>query len=148
VPATSPAVAAALATRVAVAEALNQDLNPFVFIEGGRFQMGSPDGVGSDDERPQHGVTLSSFYIQQFEVTNGEYQLFKEEHEFPPDEASYPVVNVTWQDAVDYGTWLGGTPSRSHISASRLRFRQMAASNLVHSISPKTPLSFAKNALS
>ena len=50
-----------LASQVAVAETLNRGLNPFILIEGGRFQMGSPEGVGDDYEHPQHWVELSSY---------------------------------------------------------------------------------------
>lgn len=34
--------------------------------------MGSPEGVGRKNERPQRKVTLSGFYIDQFEVTVGQ----------------------------------------------------------------------------
>src|SRR5947209_50805 len=29
-----------------------------VYVQGGTFLMGSPDGVGLDDEHPQHRVTV------------------------------------------------------------------------------------------
>ena len=47
----------------------------FVLIEGGSFQMGSPDSEAwrSEDER-QHFVTVSDFYMSAYEVTQQEYQ--------------------------------------------------------------------------
>jgi len=34
-----------------------------VYIEGGSFLMGSAEGEGSSDEKPQHEVTLEAFYL-------------------------------------------------------------------------------------
>ena len=47
----------------------------FVLIEGGAFQMGSPETESwrSDDET-QHTVTVSDFYMSQYEVTQEEYE--------------------------------------------------------------------------
>jgi len=44
-----------------------------VFIAGGRFQMGDRRNEGSAGERPVHDVTLSSFYMGRYEVTNRKY---------------------------------------------------------------------------
>jgi formylglycine-generating enzyme required for sulfatase activity len=41
-----------------------------VFVEGGTFKMGS-DSI--DDSSPIHSVTLSSFYIGKYEVTQGQW---------------------------------------------------------------------------
>ena len=48
----------------------------FVFIVGGTFQMGSPETESwrSDDEM-QHTVTVSDFYMSQYEITQVEYKL-------------------------------------------------------------------------
>jgi formylglycine-generating enzyme required for sulfatase activity len=47
-----------------------------VRIEGGEFVMGSPaaDRDARDDERPQHGVRISPFYLGVTEVTQEEFQ--------------------------------------------------------------------------
>jgi len=42
----------------------------FVLVEGGTFKMGSSDG--DSNEKPIHGVTLNSFYIGKYEVTQKE----------------------------------------------------------------------------
>jgi len=92
-------------------------LNPRIFIQGGDFLMGSPShgamyrfffGDDRDDERPQHRVRLSSFFMQQHEVTNEEYQRFDPDHVFAAGHEKYPIVHVTRQDAMDYAEWLGG----------------------------------------
>ena len=40
-----------------------------IWVEGGTFTMGSPNGVGEDDEHPQHQVTLDGYWIAETEVT-------------------------------------------------------------------------------
>jgi len=40
-----------------------------VFVQGGDFLMGSEDIGASDWEKPVHPVTVPSFYIAQFPVT-------------------------------------------------------------------------------
>ena len=48
-----------------------------IFIPGGTFEMGS--NKGSPDEKPVHSVTVDSFYMGKYPVTNKEYKLFKPE---------------------------------------------------------------------
>ena len=50
-----------------------------VWLPGGTFLMGSPEGVGSDDEHPQHAVTLDHYAVGQYPVTVGEFRRFVEE---------------------------------------------------------------------
>ncbi|RWX51337.1 Formylglycine-generating enzyme, required for sulfatase activity, contains SUMF1/FGE domain, partial [Candidatus Electrothrix marina] len=83
-----------------------------VLLSGGRFQMGDIQGTGSEDERPVHEVNLDTFAIGRYPVTFVEYDAFCEAtgREKPNDQGwgrGYrPVINVGWQDAVDYCEWL------------------------------------------
>ena len=43
-----------------------------IFVKGGTFQMGSYSG--DDDEKPVHSVTVSDFYMGEFEVTQALWQ--------------------------------------------------------------------------
>ena len=88
----------------------DERLNPRIFIEGGAFQMGSADDDpdADDDEKPQHVVTVSSFWIQEHPVTNEEYQRLDASHKFEGLKARHPIVEVHWQAAMDYAHWLGG----------------------------------------
>ena len=98
-----PSTAAAQTPPQEAADPLNQP----VWIEGGTFSMGSTDG--RDNERPVHQVTVSGFWIQEHEVTNEEYQRFVPEHQYPSGEGRYPVVSVSWQEAMDYARSRGGS---------------------------------------
>lgn len=82
-------------------------LNRPIWIEGGTFQMGSTGG--RDNEEPVHQVTVSGFWIQEHEVTNEEYQRFDVKHSFPSGQERHPVVNVKWQEAMDYAGSRGGS---------------------------------------
>ena len=43
-----------------------------VFVKGGSFQMGSNSGL--EDEKPVHSVTLSSYYIGKYEITQKQWR--------------------------------------------------------------------------
>ncbi|MCI5122008.1 MAG: formylglycine-generating enzyme family protein [Candidatus Electrothrix sp. AUS4] len=77
-----------------------------VILPGGRFQM------GDENDGPIHEVEVDSFAIGRFSVTFAEYGAFCDAtgREKPKDEGwgrgQRPVINVSWQDAVDYCQWL------------------------------------------
>jgi formylglycine-generating enzyme required for sulfatase activity len=43
-----------------------------VFVQGGTFIMGDTWGDGESDEKPTHSVTVSSFYMGKYEITNAQ----------------------------------------------------------------------------
>ncbi|RJP66337.1 MAG: formylglycine-generating enzyme family protein [Candidatus Abyssobacteria bacterium SURF_17] len=47
-----------------------------VYIPAGTFLMGSPDGQGEDNERPQHKVSVSGFWMDTCEVINRGFKEF------------------------------------------------------------------------
>ena len=109
------AAAPSATTTVAVESVKGKDGAPMMLISAGPFLMGSNDGL--PNERPEHTVTVKSFYIDQYEVTAGRYQKFlelgKRESAMPADDEAgrslddRPVVGVTWKEAVAYCTWAG-----------------------------------------
>jgi formylglycine-generating enzyme required for sulfatase activity len=65
-------------------------------------------------EKPQRKVYLDGYWMYKNEVTVAQYQKFCSETGTPMPEAppwswisNHPVVNVSWQDAVDYAKWAG-----------------------------------------
>ncbi len=85
-----------------------------VEIPGGTFSMGRNDGPLQ--ERPEHSLTVSTFFMDRSEVTNGEYLEFVREtnHVAPPywpngkpifGQELWPVVYVSVEDAKDFAAW-------------------------------------------
>ncbi|MCL2443255.1 MAG: SUMF1/EgtB/PvdO family nonheme iron enzyme [Treponema sp.] len=76
----------------------------FVRINGGTFMMGSPgsEPVRRDNEGPQRQVTVSSFNMGMYPVTQREYQgvMGNNPSNFRGD--NLPVERVTWFDAIEY----------------------------------------------
>jgi len=68
-----------------------------VFIPAGEFLMGSPAGVGAENERPQHPVYVNAFCIDKYEVTNAQFKEFV-------DATGY----VTDAEKQGYGDFLDG----------------------------------------
>ena len=91
-----------------------------VQIPAGSFKMGSPKSEPGrfGYEGPQHRVTVPTFAIGRYAVTNEEYARFLSVH---PDakEPGYwsnrqynqtrqPVVGVDWEEARRFAAWVGG----------------------------------------
>jgi len=86
------------------------------YIPAGPFYMGNPEGVGEENEDPQHVVTLDAFWIDQTEVTNAQYQKCVEAGACPAEgtdglnpqgKPDYPL-GVIWSGADAYCHWAGG----------------------------------------
>lgn len=75
----------------------------FVYIEGGTFQMGSPkkENWRSKDEK-RHSVTVSSFYMSAYEVSQAEYRKVMGKNPSRFSGKNLPVETVSWMDAVRY----------------------------------------------
>jgi formylglycine-generating enzyme required for sulfatase activity len=57
-------------------EKLLKKTTGMALIPVGKYRLGSPEGLGSPDEKPAAEITLSPFYIDKTEVTIGDYLLF------------------------------------------------------------------------
>ena len=76
-----------------------------VLVEGGTYMMGNPDRDRNDEyaEDVPHEVTLSSFYICKYEVTEALWTAVMGSN--PSDHKlgdNYPVERVNWYDCQDF----------------------------------------------
>jgi formylglycine-generating enzyme required for sulfatase activity len=93
-----------------------------VFVPPGEFSMGSSlddlRDMAEQDEFPQRAVWVHGFYIDVHEVTNAQYKVFVdstgiepphlwEDGNYPVGRDGYPVVDVSWDDAVAYARFVG-----------------------------------------
>ena len=106
----------------------------FVLVPGGTFMLGNPPGIGDADEQPQHPVTVGNFWLGKTEVTNRQYGYFVDDGGYTHsqwwtaagwqwreankliepsywrdeqwNQPEYPVVGVSWYEAVAYTRWL------------------------------------------
>ena len=72
----------------------------FALVEGGTFQMGSTDG--ENDEKPVHTVTVKSFYMAKYEVTQKEWVEVMGGNPSNWKGENLPVEMVSWIDAIKY----------------------------------------------
>lgn len=95
---------------------IGKEPNPMVLIPAGEFIMGTDARLS--DEGPQHKVTLKAYAIDQYEVTNLQYEQFIKatnrrspmhfkNRTVPEGKVDHPVINVSWEDARDYCAWAG-----------------------------------------
>jgi len=115
-----------------------------IWLPGGTFRMGSLAGVGADEVRPVHDVTLSHYAVGKYPVTVGEFRRFCESTGYrtaaePGDGAGvltkegwdqekdaswrnpyfaqddrHPVVCISWLDAQAYCDWLSGATGQTY----------------------------------
>jgi formylglycine-generating enzyme required for sulfatase activity len=74
----------------------------FVRVEGGAFQMGSDSSDSDIDESPIHTVTVKTFYISKYEVTQKEWVDIMGNNPSYYKGDNLPVEQVNWYEAVDY----------------------------------------------
>jgi sulfatase modifying factor 1 len=82
-------------------EKIKAALGTFVTVEGGQFQMGSPDSTPNRfNDETQHLVQVNTFQMQTTEVTQELYKLVMGNNPSQRNEwKEMPVTNVSWEDA-------------------------------------------------
>ena len=109
-PASEPRPPPAIVTVEAPPE-LIEPLIEMISIPGGTFEMGSPAGKGrQDNEYPGHSVTIRSFLLGKYEVTQSEYfevtGVKPSRYTYNPDDNSedgwkkLPVEWVNWYETI------------------------------------------------
>ena len=88
-------------------------ISDLIEIPGGHFRMGQEDG--RDEERPVHLVSIGTFWLSRYQVTNADYDAFRRATDRDPApfraqpqfaQPEQPVVGVSWFDAAAYCDWL------------------------------------------
>jgi EgtB-related family protein len=95
--------------RNASAKYFTEDLGNGVFLEmveipGGTFIMGSPasEAGRGNDESPKHQVTVPSFYMGKYELTQAQYQVIMGANPAYFKGNNRPVEKVSWNNAVEF----------------------------------------------
>jgi len=95
-------------------ELLGSDIGlEMVGIPSGKLMMGSPESEQDrhDDESPEHEVTVGSFFIGKYPITQGQWKSIantpKIDRELNPNPSDFkgdnrPVENVDWEDAIEF----------------------------------------------
>lgn len=76
----------------------------FAYVNGGTFTMGNTLSGGDGNELPLHEVTVSSFIIGRYEVTQGEWLSVMGSNPAggPGIGSNYSVYNVSWYSILKY----------------------------------------------
>jgi formylglycine-generating enzyme required for sulfatase activity len=80
----------------------NAEPSEQVLIPAGEFLMGTDQGTPA--ERPAHKVWLDDFYLDRFEVSNQNYEVFDPKYERSAASScdQCPAARVTWHEAEAY----------------------------------------------
>jgi formylglycine-generating enzyme required for sulfatase activity len=83
-----------------------------VYVSGGTFKMGGKRKPFFD-EKPTHSVTLSSYYIGKYEVTQAEWKTVMGSNPSEIKGDDRPVENVSWDDCQTFISRLNSITGRS-----------------------------------
>jgi len=92
-------------SRVANRATTNGFVIEMIYVQGGTFTMGCTSEQGSDcyeDETPAHQVTLSSFYIGKYEVTQAQWKAVMGNNPSRFKGDLLPVESVSWNDVQEF----------------------------------------------
>jgi len=129
------------ASPLLAAEIVRQSFEPeTILIPAGPFWMGSDD---AEYERPRHQVTLSTYRIGKYPITNTQYAEFLKrnpqiaqpdmKHWFQRQPkkglGNFPIVNLNWQEALDFCRWLAQETGRAYSLPSEAQWEKAARSD-------------------
>ena len=80
-----------------------------VEVTAGTYAVGLPEA--DEYHAAPTTIDLGGFWIDQYQTTNAEYEQYRAATGAPepivePGEPDHPVVGVTWDQALDYCTWM------------------------------------------
>lgn len=101
---------------MASAASFSAPSSDFVFIKGGSFQMGSPETEDwRTGDETLHRVTVSSFYMSKFEVTQKEWKSVMKASSFNFVGDNLPVESVSWLEAIEFCNALSKKDGRTPV---------------------------------
>lgn len=100
---------AAQCLSVKLNERIDLDL---VLIPSGTFMMG--DDRHHPDEQPIHQVTVPSFYIGKYPITQAQYRSVMGENASVGKRMDDPIEHVSWDDAIEFCAKLSQLTGRSY----------------------------------
>ena len=86
-------------------EIINGIVKNMVFVKGGSFYMGGTREQGSDrndNEMPAHEVTVSTYYINKYEVTIEEWNTIMDISWADHKNDHKPIGNITWNQCQEF----------------------------------------------
>ncbi len=72
----------------------------------GKIPVSDTEAMRKIPASPEKGIYYP-FYMDKYEVTNGQYWRYNKNHYFKEGEEDYPVTNVNWYEANGYAKWAG-----------------------------------------
>jgi formylglycine-generating enzyme required for sulfatase activity len=123
-----------------------EDLGNGVFLEmiaipGGTFSMGSPKNEleRRDSEGPQHQVTVPSFFMGKYQLTQVQYQVIMGSNPSGFKGNNQPVEQVSWDDAVTFCRKLSQRTGKNYRLPSEAEWEYACRAGT------KTPFYFGEN---
>jgi formylglycine-generating enzyme required for sulfatase activity len=112
-----------------------------IAIPGGTFWMGSPanEAERGDNESPQHQVTVPSFFMGKYPLTQAQYQAIMGKNPAYFKGNNRPVENVSWDDAVRFCQKLSQRTGKNYRLPSEAEWEYACRAGT------KTPFSFGDN---
>ena len=112
-----------------------------IAIPGGTFLMGSSENESErrDDESPQHQVTVPSFFMGKYPLTQAQYQAILGSNPSYFKSNNRPVERVIWDDAVTFCQKLNQKTGKNYRLPSEAEWEYACRAGT------KTPFSFGEN---
>ena len=112
-----------------------------IAIPGGTFLMGSPENEAEryDSESPQHQVTVPSFFMGKYQLTQAQYQAIIGLNPASFKGDNRPVEKVSWDDAVTFCQKLTQKTGNNYRLPSEAEWEYACRAGT------KTPFSFGDN---
>lgn len=82
---------------------INPPQPAMILVNGGSFIMGNTHSNGNSSETPFHRVTLSSFYLDKFEVSQAMFiDIMGYNQAYFTGDSLRPVEQISWYDAIEF----------------------------------------------